>query len=162
MRKIFHTVGKVLHTVGNSVGNFRRIWGKVWNFLITPLLRGKTCGRTQWYDLIDVIERNWIILYKWIVRIISPRAIIVTLLKNFNGRGGICNRFDSILPLRIRFIYRNAFPEYKDGGRRFNYPSNIFPTIEISNGMFGENFTPKDLMGTQFNKIMFFSWIFKS
>jgi hypothetical protein len=26
------------------------------------------------------------------------------------------------------------------------YPRNIFPTIEISNGMFGENLTLKDLM----------------
>jgi hypothetical protein len=45
------------------------------------------------------------------------------------------------------FFYRIAFPEYKDWGRRNNYPSNIFPTIEISNRMFGEKFYFKRLDG---------------
>ena len=58
----------VFHTVGKSVGNvWGKVWGKVWGISAEcverlkfsntiNLLRGKMCGRTHRYDLVDVIE----------------------------------------------------------------------------------------------------------
>ena len=83
--------GKIFHTVGNSVGNFRRMCGKsVWNFLITSLLIAwKNACKTHWYNLVDVIEWNWNILYKRIFSIICRRVYYRnSLAKNFNGFSG--------------------------------------------------------------------------
>ena len=35
----------------------------------------------------------------------------VLLVKHWHGFGGMRDRIDSILPLRIHFIYRNTFPQ---------------------------------------------------
>jgi hypothetical protein len=77
-RKIFYTMGDSVEfpqNLGNSLKFSNNItliaWKNVWK---DPLIY-----------LVDVIEWNWNILYKWIFGIICPRVIIVTLAKNFMG-----------------------------------------------------------------------------
>jgi hypothetical protein len=61
-----------------------------------------------------------------IVLSIAYWALVLFGIQSYVSRrylrfGGIQDRIDFILPLRIHFIYRNTFSEYKDGGRRDKY-----------------------------------------